>query len=96
MSAIAKPEQTEEVYIVTEPEEDINTNVTGFEAKSVKEMVEAWDNMLTIEEMMTRNNDEEKEEGAEMKNNRRVSVNIRRLSACFEKPEQGGRRGGGG
>lgn len=90
MSSITKPEQTEEVYILREPEEDMSTNVTGFEAKSVKEMVEDWDRMLNIEEGMNMNTYKEEEEGANI-TKRRVSVNVKRLSACFEKPEQGGK-----
>ena len=95
MSAIAKPEQTEEVYIVTESEDDINTDVMEFETRSVKEMVEEWNNMRTMEEGKTNTNDVEKEEGAEMMN-KRVGVNIKRLSACFEKPEREGRGEGVG
>ena len=58
-------------------------------------MVEEWDNMLTMEEGSTNTNNVEKEERAGMMD-KRVGENIKRLSACFERQEQGGRGEGVG
>jgi hypothetical protein len=87
-SVTTHPEEMEVVIIVDRLEEADNNTMADTKFISVKEMVEAWDKKLALEDKVEfRDN----KEGANV--DRRTSDRFKSLTKCFEESEQQGVRG---